>query len=134
MRSHLLMRSVVLGGLLLACAGCGAGGYERYVPPEQVARQALEAALTAWQNGKPPGQVEAGPPVVEAVDSKWKAGQKLNQFEILGEDAGGQGPTFFSVRLTVKGSAKAEVVRYVVVGRDPLWVYREADYQTSAGM
>ena len=72
--------------------------------------------------------------MVEAVDSKWKAGQKLSKFEILGEDAGGQGPTFFSVRLTVKGRAKAEVVRYVVVGRDPLWVYREDDYQTSAGM
>jgi hypothetical protein len=93
----------------------------------------LETALTAWQNGQAPDEVAAGPPVVRAVDSKWKAGQKLKRFQILSEE-GGSGPTFFSVRLTLNSPAKEQTVRYVVVGRDPLWVYREDDYKSSAGM
>jgi hypothetical protein len=133
MRSHFVVRSVVLGGLLLFAGGCLSRGYERYVPAQQTARHALEAALTAWQDGKPPGQVADGPPSIQAVDSKWKGGQKLSKFEILGEESGA-GPTFFSVRLTLKKPAKEQVVRFVVVGRDPLWVYREDDFQTGAGM
>ena len=117
---------------LLALAGCSRGT-ERYIPSEQASRQALEAALTAWQNGRPPGEVAGGPPAVRVVDSKWLAGQKISTFEILGEDSK-QGPTFFSVRLTPRGAGQEQVVRYVVVGRDPLWVYREDDYKTSAGM
>jgi hypothetical protein len=117
---------------LLALAGCSPGT-GRYIPPEQASRQALEAALTAWQNGRPPGEVASGPPAVRVVDSKWTAGQKISKFEILDEDSK-QGPTFFSVRLTPKGAGKEQVVRYVVIGRDPLWVYREDDYKTSAGM
>jgi hypothetical protein len=125
---------ILLGGLLVTAAGCGSYGYERYVPAEQTARQALETALTAWQNGQPPDQVAAGPPVVRAVDSKWKSGQKLSKFQILSEEPGSSGPTFFSVRLTLKSPAKEQTVRYVVVGRDPLWVYREDDFQSGAGM
>ena len=117
---------------LLVLAGCGRS-VKSYFPPEQASRQALEAALTAWQNGQPPGEVAGGPPAVRVVDSKWVAGQKISRFQILDEESA-QGPTFFSVRLTVKGSAKDQVVRYVVVGRDPLWVYREDDFQTAAGM
>jgi len=130
------MRSWILPGLLIvggALAGCGTGGTERFIPPEQTSRQALEAALTAWQEGKPPGPVADGKPSINAVDSKWRAGQKISKWEIVGEEPG-SGPTFYSVRLTLKGSAKEQVVRYVVVGRDPLWVYREDDYQTGAGM
>jgi hypothetical protein len=132
MRFPILIRVCLLVGLL-ATAGCGSGGNERYIPPEQTSRQALETALTAWQNGKPPGPVADGKPAIQAVDSKWQAGQKLGKWEIVGEEAG-SGPTFFSVRLTLKGSPKQQVVRYVVVGRDPLWVYREDDYKTGAGM
>ena len=73
-------------------------------------------------------------PSIQAVDSKWRAGQKLSKWEIVGEESN-QGPTFFSVRLTLKGVATPQTVRYVVVGRDPLWVYREDDYRTNnAGM
>jgi hypothetical protein len=118
--------------VLLALTGCGRGT-ERYIPPEQVSRRALEAALTAWQDGRPPGEVASGPPAVRVVDSKWTAGQKISKFEILDEDAG-QVPVAFSVRLTPKGAGKEQVVRYVVVGRDPLWVYREDDYKSSTGM
>ena len=60
-------------------------------------------------------------------------GQKISRYEIVSEEPQ-DGLTFFSVRLTPKGRGAAKVVRYVVVGRDPLWVYREDDYKTKAGM
>jgi len=131
MRTRVVFCSL-LACVLLALAGCGRGT-ERYIPPEQASRRALEAALTAWQNGQPPGEVTSGPPAVRVVDSKWTAGQKISKFQILEEDAG-QVPVAFSVRLTPKGAGKEQVVRYVVVGRDPLWVYREDDYKSSTGM
>jgi hypothetical protein len=40
-----------------------------------------------------------------------------------------QGPKVFSVRLTMQKPAGELVVRYYVVGKSPLWVYREDDYK-----
>ena len=75
--------------------------------------------------------VRCGPPAVRVVDSKWTAGQKISKFQILDEDSG-QGPIFFSVRLTTKETGKEQVVRYVVVGLDPLWVIRQEDFEMLA--
>ena len=135
MRFSFIMGLAAVGALFLV-AGCGPVSTDRYVPAEQTSRQALEAALTAWQNGQKPDEVTTGPPAVRVVDSWWSAGAKLAQFQIVGEESG-SGPTFFSVRLTVKGKSRTteRTVRYVVVGRDPLWVYREEDFRTqNAGM
>jgi hypothetical protein len=72
---------------------------------------------------------------VHVVDSKWQAGQKLARYEIVKDEPGENGTTFYSVRLTLQSPAKEEVARYVVVGRDPLWVYREEDFtQQTKGM
>lgn len=125
--------SLVVGLVLLA--GCSKGSrVEDFTPPANNARQALESALNNWQAGNPPGQVPGTKPPVEAVDSKWKAGQKLTGFEVLGEEpAAGNGPRFFKVRLTpTKG--KPQEVRYAVFGIEPLWVYREDDYKQLEGM
>ena len=138
MRAYCLLSSVAAAvlALLLACsAGCADRSYSRYVPPEGSSRKALEAALTAWQKGEAPGQVDSGPPVVQAVDSKWQAGQKLAGYEIVKDEPGENGTTFYSVRLTLKSPAKQVMARYVVVGRDPLYVYREEDFsQQPKGM
>jgi hypothetical protein len=137
MRSYTLFAFVLTAaaGLLLACSSGCDRSYKRYVPPEESSRKALEAALAAWQKGQPPGQVDDGPPAVQVVDSKWQAGQKLSSFEIVNTEPGQNGTTFYSVRLTLQGQAKEEVARYVVVGRDPLYVYREEDFtQQTKGM
>ena len=126
-------RAVWCGLVLLAGAGCGARDYSKYVPPDDKARQALEAALAAWQNGQAPGKVEAGPVPIQVVDSRWRAGQKLRGFEILKEEPG-EGPKVYSVRLTLTKPAGVQTVRYLVVGKVPLWVYREDDYKKPAGM
>jgi len=128
---------LLAGGLLLS-AGCSRSrnNVADYTPSSEKAKQALETALNHWKDGNASGAVPGTTPVVQAVDTKWKAGQKLQGFEILGEDApstDGAAPRFFKVRLTPTSGPPLEA-RYVVVGIDPLWVYREEDYKAMSGM
>jgi hypothetical protein len=123
---------VVAGCLLFVFAGCSNKSEDRYIPSESKARPALEAALTAWQEGKQPGPIEGSPIPLQAVDSQWRSGKKLTAFEII-EQEPGDGPPVFSVRLTINGIKEPIVVRYYVVGKEPLWVYREDDYKNQAG-
>jgi hypothetical protein len=124
-------------GLLLAwCVGCeraGSDGQERFVPAVSTARSALDSALTSWQAGRKPGAVAGTSPIVQVVDSKWSAGQKIVGYEVVGEEPGA-GPRWFSVRLKKTDPAAEETVRYAVLGQDPLWVYREEDYKRLSGM
>ncbi len=132
-----LPRQVVLSLALLAlaAAGCADRSNSRYIPSEDSARQALEAALTAWQKGQPqPGAIPDAAPAVQAVDSRWQAGDRLQSFEVVGEEPNIGGPRLFTVRLTMQALPETKTVRYYVVGVDPLWVYREDDYQLPAGM
>lgn len=129
------VRAVCWGLLAALGAGCGNSnsGYDRYVPSSDTARTSLEAALTAWQNGQPPGKIETVSPPLQVVDAVWQRGRKLRSFLILSEETG-DGPHWFSVRLTFTAPNSESVVRYVVLGRDPIWVYREEDYKRATGM
>jgi hypothetical protein len=133
----LIRRSLPVGlalcSFLVVCAGCSNRGYNQYIPSDDSARQALEASLNAWQDGKKPGPIEGAPQPVQAVDSRWQAGQVLKSYEILNEEKS-EGPRVFSVRLTLQKPAAQQTVRYIVLGKDPLWVYREDDYKAPAGM
>jgi len=117
--------------LLGVTAGCGVG-QARYTPTSDEARSSVEAALTAWKDGKPAGEV-AGTPAIHAVDSAWQAGQQLESFEI-GAQEDIDGTKQFPVKLTMKATQKSEDVRYIVHGRDPVWVYREEDYRRTLNM
>lgn len=130
------MRRFPLLFLCLVCAaGCGTKAtFDRYVPAEDKARAALEAALNSWQSGQAPGRLTATQPPVEIQDMKWKSGQKLGSFEILSHEPNQGGPQWFSVKLVLKKPAGEQVVRYCVLGNDPLWVYREEDYNKLSGM
>jgi hypothetical protein len=118
---------------LLSSAGCRSS-YDRYIPPTDHAQQALETALNAWQNGQRVGKVEGFAVPIEVVDSRWQAGHQLKSFQILQEEESSGGPKVFSVRLVMKRPATQMTVRYYVVGKDPLLVYREDDYKAPAGM
>ena len=120
--------------LVIFESGCGGGaGEKRYVPSASSARQALETALNSWQRGEPPGKIEIAGNSIEVVDSKRQAAQKLTHFEIVKED-GESGPRWFTVRLTLDGSDAGSEARYAVVGRDPIWVFREEDYRQMESM
>ena len=121
---------LLLGGLLLCC-GCGPRGSERYCPPPAAAREALEAALGAWQEGRAPGLLDAHTPPIMVVDSERRPGQRLDRYEVLGE-VPGDGPRCFAVRLLLDNPRREQKARFVVVGISPLWVFRQEDYEMMA--
>jgi hypothetical protein len=127
----------MLGLLLLlgSSVGCmSQASHEDFIPPEGKARQALETALTAWQNGEPLDRIEGADAKIVPMDSRWRAGQKLERFEIIRADPADAGKTWFSVRLTMKPPRGQQESRYVVIGQDPLWVYSEDEYKKLSGM
>jgi hypothetical protein len=116
--------------LLAGCAGSDPSqGYTRYVPAVPAARSAVEAVLDAWQNDRPVATAGPGAPAVYVVDTHRRPGQKLEGYTILGELMAGDGPRCFAVRLSLAGPREEQKVNYCVLGVDPLWVFRQDDYE-----
>jgi hypothetical protein len=122
---------IVLSATLLA-AGCHKADVKDYVPPEEAARKALSAALDAWKEGKTPDQVGAANPKIEVQDKQWSGGKKLSAYEIVGPTTGPDQNARFQVKLTFPDAAKETT--YIVLGKDPIWVFSEESYQRTSGM
>ena len=84
--------------------------------------------MATWKEGHPTGIVEPTSPRVQVVDTHRKPGQKLVGFEILSDSADSRVRTF-SVRLTLIEPEERPVVRFLVVGIDPILVFRQEDYE-----
>lgn len=122
-------------GALIVLALCGVGtGCRRspdYIPSVKTSREALETALSAWVNGQPVGPINTVSPPIQVVDRAWWKGQRLASYEVLDEETSKEGIPCFSVRLHKSEPYGEETVRYVIVGKSPVWVYREEDYKSS---
>jgi hypothetical protein len=126
-------RTMLAAALLLpVTSGCGDGSAA--APAEDVARAALEAALSAWSRGDRPGEIAGARPPVVAHDTPWGKGRSLDSFEILGESEGAAAERQFIVRLTLSKPEGAEEVVYHVLGVDPLMVFRDEDYRRNINM
>jgi hypothetical protein len=119
-------------GSLLFVTACQDKSTSRFVPPSASARQALETALNAWKSGQPMTRIE-GKPLIDPVDSNWQAGQKLASFEISSEDTNPEGHRRINVKLTMQQPAGTVNAKYVVLGDNPISVFREEDYQKLSG-
>lgn len=116
--------------LALAAFSCGCSrppDPNRFVPASEKARSALEAVLIDWKAGLPVGMIERLSVKVYPIDNQRKKGQVLAGFEILGE-VPQPGVRCFAVLLKFLDSAQDAKVRYVVHGIDPLYVYRQEDF------
>ena len=126
----------ILLSIATFAAGCGRqGNVKDYVPPQEAARQSLSTALEAWKGGKTPDQIGASNPAIQAQDSQWREGQKLTAYEIVGPAPAPSGDQnqWFTVKLTL-GSAAPKETTYVVLGKDPIWVFSAENYQKTSGM
>src|SRR5688572_26427826 len=114
---------------MVCLVGCGrSNSAASFVPGEDVARQALTDAMTAWKNDGSTSLSQDGETMVEVVDKHRRPGQSLVAFEILGE-VSGIGGRSFEVKLELANPSQTEHVRYIVVGINPLWVFRQEDYE-----
>lgn len=120
-------------GLLLCAAvvGCSSqSSIERFIPTDDVSRAAITQAFEAWRQGTAAGPVPDTAPVVHVTDNYRRPGETLSSFRILGE-VPGDTPRCYAVELEFS-PPRQERARYVVVGIDPLWVFRMEDYQLLA--
>jgi len=127
-RSGTFRRSLRVAAAGLALAGCGRSDpAAKFVPSEATAAEAVADGLDAWKAGTPAGEVPGTKPLVHVVDSYRNPAEKLVGYEVLGE-VPADAPRCFAVDLTFE-PPRTEKTRYVVVGIDPLWVFRMEDYQ-----
>lgn len=115
-----------VSSLSISAAGCAGRSQdaERFVPQPATARSAVEAALNQWQNHKPSKELSFK---VEFVDTHRNPEQRLENFDILGE-AGSDAGRCFSVRLTLANPDELQTARFIVIGINPVWVFREDDF------
>ena len=123
------MRLFAAVSLLSLAVGCSdRSGPSRFYPSDERARTALEGALSAWQQGLPTGELPgAENPKVHLADTHRTPGQRLRAFAVQGV-APGDGPRVFTVKLTLANPEAELRARFVVVGIDPIWVFRQEDY------
>ena len=118
--------------LLAIFAGCQRGDGEAakpaFVPGWDEARQSLEASLSAWQDAPIPSPTSLKIRGVQFVDQKRKPDQRLLSFKVLGQ-TDIENARQFTVRLNLEGEEGPHLVKYNVLGRDPVWVFRLDDYE-----
>jgi hypothetical protein len=130
-RSSGLIFASIIGAVMFSAAGCGSDTTKNYIPTTTVARDALSAALTTWQSGTAHGTIETHKPAINVFDLRWQSGQKLETFEIVEELAGRDHPTF-TVKIKLD-KVPEEIDTFLVVGIDPLLVFRDTDYLKATG-
>ncbi len=119
--------------LALAAALCGGGcgpdlDVSKYIPPDDVALRAMTATLDSWSRGEKVGEIASDLPVkVHVVDNHRRAAQRLRTYEILGK-VPGDGAVTYAVKLQFTDPDQTETVRFYLLGKDPLWVTRQEDF------
>ena len=99
-----------------------------FKPGTELAKTALIRALKDWQAGKPAGEIAGSKPLIHVTDTNRKPKQALDRFIILGETPGRSGRTY-AVELSLKHPDEHLKTEYIVVGIDPLWVFRREDFE-----
>ncbi len=126
-RIALCTRLIVVFAILLLSGCQEARTNSDFIPSSSTSRDALKIALDAWKSGKPGGPVPDTSPVVHVTDSSRVSGQTLDEYQILGE-VPGNAPRCIAVKLKLSNPTEEKRERYVIVGIDPLWIFRHDDY------
>jgi hypothetical protein len=127
------VRSIFLVAATFA-AGCGIEGKSGApMPTGTEARQALEKALDTWKAGKSPASIADQAPKIDVVDYQWKAGDVLESYSIVAEKQG-EGNKTFGVKLTLKKPPGSKDVEYMILGKDPVRIYRDEDFTRMLNM
>lgn len=127
------IRTATCAGLIVLFAISSLSGCQKartnadFIPSPSQSQDALRAALESWKAGQPSGPVAGTSPLVYVTDSSRVSGQTLADYQILGE-VPGNAPRCIAVRLKLSDPTEEKRERYVIVGIDPLWIFRHEDY------
>ena len=117
--------------VLWAAIGCGSPE-QKYIPKSDLSRRALEAALTQWKSGQAHGPIKNFDVKIDVFDARWQNKKKLESYEILREEKS-NGPKTFTVKMKLDEDKEEKEVVYLIVGKDPLLVFRKQDYDKASG-
>ena len=126
---HTLGAWFVIGFVNFACSPLDdEPAVPSYVPGWDEAKSALESALSAWKDAKPPLSHSYNSQSVQFVDRHRPRNQRLLAYEILGQ-SDIENARQFTVRLTLEGEESPQLVRYNAFGREPVRVFRLEDFE-----
>lgn len=120
--------------LTVPVVGCRSRRAEDFIPSASLSQAAVAAALDTWRSGGdkvPPIGIDENEVRVEWVDNVRAPGRKLAGYTILGETPATNARAFV-VQLRLADPPEELKCRYLVVGIDPLWVFRQEDYDMLA--
>lgn len=123
------MLGTVLAALSAGCREEPKTPVAQYVPTSESARAGLVQVMDDWLEGISPEDSGARHPKVHIVDQTRRPDQRLVRYEIMGEMPADNARAF-AVRVHYDGADESEVVRFLAVGVEPLWIFREEDYET----
>ncbi len=117
-------------GAAIVAAGCTSNVPGPAKPPPVVAaNDALVTTLRAWKSGRRDTEKFLGAkPTIGVVDSLRRL-RPLIDYEVVGPLGAVGNVRPFAVRLVLDAPAETITTRYLVVGQDPLWVFRQEDYE-----
>ena len=118
---------VIIGAASMFVCGCR-DRTDDFKPKSELAESSLASALEAWKSGKPAGEIAGTRPLIHVTDANRNPKQTLDKFKILGETPGQSGRTF-AVELWLLHPDEHLKTEYIVVGIDPLWVFRREDFE-----
>jgi len=122
----------LLSILAIVASGCG-DSEAKYIPSEETAKQALNVSLTAWRDGQPHGTITSWNIPIDVYDARWQAGTKLETFDVVREEML-EDRKVFIVKMKVAGGKEEQEVTYLVIGNNPLMVFRKQDYDKASGL
>jgi hypothetical protein len=99
-----------------------------FMPSWDEARQSLESVLSTWRDAPSPLPASFDTRAVKFVHKRRKANQRLLTFQILSQ-TDIENARQFTVRLNLEGEESPQLVKYNIVGREPVWIFRLEDYE-----
>ena len=122
----------MLVSLLCLSISCNSAPEKKYIPAADLAHSALSEALEQWKSGAKHGTIDSFSVPIEVFDARWQNGKKLESFEILSE-VESNGPKIFIVKMKLDDDTEEKEQKYLVLGKNPLLIFREQDYQKASG-
>ncbi len=127
--SHSLLRWLAIASFAAGCGDAPRGPAEFVAPGLESSKAALVASLDAWKADRRTSGVMIGSkPSIGVVDST-RTDRPLLDYEVVGPLMVVEKARPFAVRLVLGGPREAVETRYLVMGQDPLWVFRQEDFE-----